>query len=169
MSIYKRIRRIDDDGGRVAVSSEPDDDQPVIINSWVGLSEPAPEQTDQYSAWADRMRSKRTRNQEMIAGEPTEEPATYWNTETVFTESERVAQEEVVNRPDPLVVHNLLKTLGLQTGATTVDITSAYKQLVKAHHPDQYLQADEATQAFHDERMREVNTAYRSLRTLDLT
>lgn len=137
-------------------------------NQWVGLGEPDPEQSDQYSAWANRMRSKRTRNQEMIIGEQAPEPVSYWNTETVFVESERIAQDEVKDRPDPLVVHSLLEILDLRDGATQQDIAIAYKQLVKQHHPDKFVEADEETQTFHDERMREINTAYRSLRTLNL-
>lgn len=167
MSIYRRKKK-EDDSPPVATHERLADAAPVG-NEWVGLGAPDGAQVDQYSAWAERMRSKRSRNQEMIDGRPDDEQPGYWNPDTVFTESERVAQEEISSRPDPLVIHGLLKTLDLSSGATSDEISAAYKNLVKRHHPDRYVQADEPTRSFHDERMREITTAYRSLRTLGPT
>lgn len=168
MSIYRRIRKTDNSDNQADPVIDLRNDPPEARNQWISMDEPAAEQADQYSAWADRMRNKRSRNQEMINGVSEAEPATYWTTDTVFAESERVAQDEVSKRPDPLVVHSFLRTLQLGSGASAAEIVCAYKRLVKEHHPDMFLQADSDTQAFHDERMREINTAYRALRSLHI-
>jgi curved DNA-binding protein CbpA len=44
----------------------------------------------------------------------------------------------------------------------------AFRTLAKAHHPDLHIAADEATRAFHAERMGRINEAYARLRELEL-
>jgi DnaJ-class molecular chaperone len=58
--------------------------------------------------------------------------------------------------------------LDLREGANLDDVSRAYKQLAKQHHPDRFVEADEDTRRFHQERMACINQAYRTLRQLEL-
>lgn len=137
------------------------------------------ERSEAYAEWVQRMQDKRTRNKASIASVSTstgswaslgEDPATsanYWTTDALFAESERVAHEEMSVRPNPWRVNELLELLDLRHDATADEISIAYKKLAKAHHPDRYVSADEATQQFHADKMLEVNKAYRTLRQIE--
>src|SRR4051812_37029564 len=57
----------------------------------------------QYRDWADRLRTKRATAKQRIQGTPNEVPPSYWNTDNVFRENQRVIDEEVPSRTDPLV------------------------------------------------------------------
>lgn len=54
-----------------------------------------------------------------------------------------------------------LTILDLPLSATQDDIKSQYKQLVRTHHPDRFLDPEEKTAA--EERLKEINEAYRVL------
>ena len=135
----------------------------------------------QYAAWAERMRTKRASAKARIAADqelataaagthpPSNDP-TYWTTDALFAESRRVEEHEVGPqpgaRPDPAAVTELLAVLDLRDGADPDQLTAAFRRLAKEHHPDRYVHADEATRRFHEERMLEINRAYRRLRDL---
>lgn len=122
----------------------------------------------QYNEWAERLRQKRQRAREAIEGaEPTPQ-ASYWTTDALFEESQRVQENELGNRPDPARVQQLLSELDLRGEVTPDDVGAAYRRLAKQHHPDRYADADEETQRIHAERMAAINRAYRALKELEL-
>lgn len=127
-----------------------------------------------YNDWAERMRDKRTRNKAQAqaiqdrANGVTHDP-TYWNSETLFEESRRVDQEELLERPNPWRVTELLAVLDLREGASPTEIGDAYRRLAKIHHPDRFVEADAAIRELHEQKMREVIDAYRALKTLAKT
>jgi DnaJ-domain-containing protein 1 len=124
---------------------------------------------EQYQAWMDRMRQKREQARRMASGEPVAAEATsrtYWTTDAVYAESKRVEEAEAATRPNPWKTRELLAVLDLREGATLDEVGLAYRRLAKQHHPDRYADADEATKEFHADRMRRINAAYRSLRTV---
>ena len=145
------------------------------------VDEEDPERAAQYAAWAERMRTKRAATKARIAADaaagpgtaasagdrPTSTGPTYWTTDALFAESRRVEEQELVGRPDPMAVRELLAVLDLRDGADPDQLTAAYRRLAKEHHPDRFVHADEATRRFHEERMLEVNRAYRHLRDLN--
>jgi len=116
-----------------------------------------------YNDWAERMKEKRNRLAQDKAGQPT---ASYWSTDALFEESRRVEDDEILSRPNPWRVIELLATLDLREGASTTEIGEAYRRLAKQHHPDRFVDAEPAIQAFHAEKMRNVITAYRTLKEL---
>jgi DnaJ-domain-containing protein 1 len=126
--------------------------------------------SERYSAWADRMRDKRVRDQARIRGAAGDQAErSNWNADTVIG---RAGEHEV--RPDstPLARAEMtlrLGVLGLEPGATPDDIALAYRQLAKVHHPDRWAEADEATQRHHSEEMLRVNAAYRVLRATPIS
>lgn len=124
------------------------------------------DRAERYSVWAERMHEKRRRLHQDNAGEPA---PSYWTTNALFEESRRVEEDEAAIRPNPWHVQELLATLDLREGATSSQISDAYRRLAKTHHPDRYLEADEATQEFHAGRMRDIISAYRTLKTLQKT
>ncbi len=125
---------------------------------------------ERYSAWADRMRDKRRRDQARIRG--TESEATswsHWNADTVMGRS---GEHEVVDLTVGLPASEQaqrLGVLGLEPGATQDEIALAYRSLAKVHHPDRWAEADEATRQYHSEEMLRVNAAYRALRSVPIT
>jgi DnaJ-domain-containing protein 1 len=124
---------------------------------------------EQYQAWMDRMRQKREQTRRMAAGEadpPEATSRTYWTTDALYAESKRVEENEAAIRPNPWKTRELLAVLDLREGATLDEVGDAYRKLAKLHHPDRFVQADEATREFHADRMRRINAAYRSLRTV---
>lgn len=133
------------------------------------------QRADQYAAWAERMRTKRQATKARIAADqaaadPTVPSGaadpTYWTTDALFAESRRVVEQESTTRPDPVVVAELLEVLDLRDGADPDQLTAAYRRAAKEHHPDRFVDADEPTRRFHEDRMLEINRAYRQLRTL---
>jgi hypothetical protein len=118
---------------------------------------------DRYNEWAERMREKRRRLREDEVGEAT---PSYWSTDAVFEESRRIENEEQEARPNPWRIQELLATLDLRGDPTAAMIADAYRRLAKQHHPDRYLDAEPAIQEFHADKMREIISAYRTLKTL---
>ena len=124
-----------------------------------------PSDAERYSAWADRLRDKRTRNQATILGVPADDPWAngYWSTDSVRSSDDPVDEPGIV--PDVMRRGRLLSELGLDACATPDEATLAYRSLAKVHHPDRWVEADEATQAHHAEEMLRLNAVYRALRT----
>lgn len=126
-----------------------------------------------YGAWADRMRSKRQAAKERIAADQAQAAGTavgqkpsYWSTDALFADSRKAAEDSLLGRPDQATVNELLAVLDLREGAEPDQLATAYRRLAKAHHPDRFAAADEATQRHHAERMMDINRAYRHLRNL---
>ena len=125
---------------------------------------------ERYSAWADRLRDKRRRDQARIRGGDTADGAdrSHWNADTVIG---RHGDHETGPSGLPVSSSELtdrLGVLGLEPGATSEEINLAYRRMAKVHHPDRWAEADEATQRHHSEAMLRVNAAYRALSTPQL-
>ncbi len=169
----------------------PDDPSPAL-NLIGGLTveplEPAPsdtagpgDQTDppvtpageRVSAWADRLRDKRRRDQERIRATesgPQDDPPgpAHWSAESVIGRDEAHGAGFDLLAPVTSRRTECLGMLGLDPSATDDDIAAAYRALAKQHHPDRWAEADQATQATHAEAMLRVNAAYRALREVTL-
>jgi len=122
-------------------------------------------------AWADRMHAKKAANKARIAahqqghsfGDLGEDSPDYWSVDTLYAESERVANEEHRSaRWDS--VNDLLAVLGVPPTASPDEVNAAYKALVKEHHPDRHVHAPADEQDRHAEVMRRTNQAHRRLR-----
>lgn len=134
--------------------------------SAMAAGEPVDDRSQRYNDWAERMRVKRERFRQQLGEEaPT---SSYWSTDALFEESRRIDNEELYERPNPWRVRELLAVLDLRDNATRDEIGAAYRRLAKQHHPDRFVAAEPTEQAFHEEQMREINAAYRALKTLDL-
>jgi DnaJ-domain-containing protein 1 len=116
-----------------------------------------------YSDWAARLREKGAadRTEDTVASGPG-----YWSTEALFEDSRRLAREEGLSRGNPWVVRELLAVFDLSEGATSAELSGAYRRLAKQHHPDRFMEADPETRAFHEAEMRRVIDAYEALRQL---
>ncbi len=119
---------------------------------------------ERISAWADRMRQKRQRDQDEILGHdaPKATSASYWSSDHVSGGDDPTDEPGVV--ADPSRRSRLLGELGLPGEATSEDIALAYRRLAKQHHPDRWAEADEATRHRNAEEMMRVNAVYRALR-----
>ena len=61
---------------------------------------------------------------------------------------------------------DLLATFGLPADATMVDVAAAYRDLVNAHHPDQYEAADRGTREVNEQSLHEASATYRAIAAL---
>jgi DnaJ-domain-containing protein 1 len=111
---------------------------------------------DRYSAWAERLRAKRQRDQERILGaeDAAEGARGYWHADDVLAGAETAASAD----------DEALGVLGLARGATAEEVVVAYRRLAKQHHPDRWVGADEATRRAHAETMLRVNAALQTVR-----
>ncbi len=123
-----------------------------------------PDDAERVSAWADRMRQKRQRDQAAILGDaaPRATSAGYWSSEHVGGGDDPTAEPGVVN--DPSRRARLLGELGLGPDASADDVAGAFRRLAKRHHPDRWAQADEAVRLSNAEEMMRINAVYRALR-----
>lgn len=112
-----------------------------------------------YAAWRERIR---TRRQEKVAaterGPDAAPPPTgvWWSEDLLASPHE--------GEPGWLPVADLWHQIGVAPGASLGEVTSAYRQIAKAHHPDLHMNADEITRREHAERFRFLAIAYRALR-----
>lgn len=56
------------------------------------------------------------------------------------------------------------RALGLDPGAPWADVVTNHRRLAKRYHPDRLLDADQATQAEGEAKMRDANVAYETIR-----
>ncbi|MGZ4784608.1 MAG: J domain-containing protein [Acidimicrobiales bacterium] len=167
--VFKRNRVTDPMVGHVGTIDLTDGDQ--VIVDLVGVPPAftphlgdAPGDAERISAWADRMRQKRLRDQAAILGETADQPSSagYWSSAHVSGGDDPTAEPGVV--ADPSRRARLLGELGLSGDATSEDVAGAYRQLAKRHHPDRWAEADEETRRSNAEEMMRVNAVYRALR-----
>ena len=128
---------------------------------------PTESSAERYSAWADRLRDKRTRDQETIRGtqaaDDLGEPGANWSAEAVLGDDDPVDDPGVA--PDQMRVSRLLSELGLEADASCADAALAYRNQAKVHHPDRWVEADDTTQAHHAEEMLRLNAVWRALKS----
>ena len=119
---------------------------------------------ERISAWAERMRQKRQRDQAAILGDaaPKATSTGYWSSAHVSGGDDPTDEPGVVHDPARRV--RLLGQLGLSGEAGSDEIALAYRRLAKQHHPDRWAEADEATRQRNAEEMMRVNAVYRALR-----
>jgi DnaJ-class molecular chaperone len=55
-------------------------------------------------------------------------------------------------------------TLGLSKGASTEQISAAYRKLARTHHPDRVASLDPEVREESERRMKEINAAYSLLK-----
>lgn len=155
-------------------SQNGDDEPPIVLprddDATIDLDEPGltTYRAAQYREWAERLRVKREVAKDRIRGAASTEPPTYWRTEDVYRESQRLADEEVPQRADP-IVQDLLAVFGITGDPSPRQVEVAFRRLAKEHHPDRHVGADDATRAYHLEQMRRINEAYSRLRQLQFT
>jgi tetratricopeptide (TPR) repeat protein len=63
---------------------------------------------------------------------------------------------------DRLDIHRAYEILGLKPGASQMEVKQAYRQLVKAWHPDHFFIKHEKQEA--EERIKKINEAYNQLK-----
>jgi DnaJ-domain-containing protein 1 len=119
---------------------------------------------ERISAWADRLRQKRERDQATILGDAPKvaTSADYWSSEHLGAGDDALSDPGVA--ADPSRRSRLLAELGLAVDAGADDIAAAYRRLAKQHHPDRWAAADEATQRDHAEEMMRINAVLQALR-----
>ncbi len=134
---------------------------PGDVGSDRPVSSPSQATADQYNAWAQRLRQKRVNAQRAIADdESTADPlAANWSSTNVFTESQRVADNDLRAHHDPVGVSAAYAVLGLDMGTPLDEVDARYRILAKRHHPDRFIGADEAVQREHAEMFRAISTA----------
>lgn len=119
---------------------------------------------DDYEAWAARLQQKRTTSQQKYLGaSPDDDHLTYWDSEHVFAESERVTADERSSAKG-VDLAPAYAALDLDPTASAKDVERAFRRLAKQHHPDRHVASDEPTREFHLARMRRINDAYDQLR-----
>ena len=144
------------------------DPRPPGDNPWQDRVAPTLSQLGSSFEGADDDRAARLR-EKGAAGRAEDAVASgpgYWSTEALFEDSRRLAREEGLSRGNPWVVRELLAVFDLSEGATSAEISGAYRRLAKQHHPDRFMEADPETRAFHEAEMRRVIDAYEALRQL---
>jgi DnaJ-domain-containing protein 1 len=161
----------DDDGALTdtdGVSYVPLDPGLIDLTEQVLVdAEAAAAEAKRYTDWADRMRTKRQRDQAHIRGVdfvPLDDGPVHWTAETVIGRAGRheVSDPSAVGAPAELV--EALGQLGLEPGASPEEAAVAYRQLAKRHHPDRWASAEPDVQQEHSEAMMRVNAAYDALR-----
>ena len=116
-----------------------------------------------------------------VPGTPTEDPAdapapepTFfdeWSTDSLYVNAGTnppPADEDVDVPSVPLfAVDEAYVILGLGQDASWDEVVSAHRKLAKRYHPDRLVGASPEAQKRGEERMRELNVAYETLRRLD--
>lgn len=165
-----REKAADETAASFAPAPNPwvDEETEKVLDIELGRTElSAAERAAQYNEWADRMKAKRQRNRDAILG--SQRPKTdssYWSTDALFADSRLAEEDDLLTRPNPWRVQELLSILDLDHDAAPEDVGDAYRKLAKQHHPDRYVAADRETQQFHADKMTDINKAYRALKQL---
>ena len=82
---------------------------------------------------------------------------TYYSYE--FHESEEQRNNSSPKRPiNP--TFNAYKILNIPTNSSKEDVKRAYRELVKQHHPDKFVNANDQEKEFHEKKLKEINDAY---------
>jgi DnaJ-domain-containing protein 1 len=139
----------------------PMSDEPSVLEQLVGFHAPGPSESRPYDEWAVRLRQRRRDAQRLYRDES---PATgdgYWQPEHLFANSEPDATDGSVDRA---AVSQAFDRLRLSPDAPPVDVTARYRELVKVHHPDRHVDADECTAAWHAAEFRALHDALTVLR-----
>ncbi len=149
-------------GRREATSTRPPaPDETSVLEEMVGFHATPASGSQQYGEWADRLRQRRSAAQRVYRDEPTETADDYWRPEHLFADGERDA---VDGSPDPAAVSQALERLRLAPDAGPAEVTARYRELVKVHHPDRHVDADERTAARHAAEFRALHDALTVLR-----
>ena len=61
------------------------------------------------------------------------------------------------------------RTLGVRADASMSEVSAAYKQLARVHHPDKVANLPEEDREASERQMKEINAAYTELRRLNRT
>lgn len=77
-----------------------------------------------------------------------------------FEEKQRQSKTKIVQ---PIDKSTYLKILGLNKKHTKTELKSAYRNMAKLHHPDNYATESEAQQKIAEEKFIEIQKAYESL------
>ena len=120
------------------------------------------QRAEDVQAWAQRMRDKRAARQAEAAPKPKAD--NYWSADALFADSRHVAEEERLSANTREARTALLASFGLGPTATLQEVTQAFHQLAKLHHPDRYALASPEVQAHHSEAMSRINSAYMALK-----
>lgn len=169
---WKRMREkaADDTVESFAPAPNPwvDEETERVLDLELGRTElSATERATQYTDWADRMKAKRQRTQAAIAGTDRQKPDTsYWSPEALFADSKLADEDDLLTRPNPWRVQELLSMFDLHADAAPDEVSDAYRRLAKQHHPDRFVAADTETQQMHADKMTDINKAYRALKQL---
>lgn len=123
------------------------------------------QRAEDVQAWAQRMHDKRaSRKAEADAAAQPPKVETHWSADALFEESRHVAEDErlLANTRESRTA--LLASFGLGPSATPQEVTNAFHELAKLHHPDRYALSSPEVQAHHSEAMININNAYRALK-----
>ena len=124
------------------------------------------ERKKQYRAWADRLRSKqRTLVAQSRSPEPVDVTPAKADGAFDFDLLETGPPPDDVDEP-PDRLTGLLATFGLPADATMEDVAAAYRDLVRAHHPDQYEAAEGDVRAGNEQSLHDASATYRAIAAL---
>lgn len=120
----------------------------------------------QYRAWADRLRSKqrslidanRPADPEDV---PPERAPGGFDFDRLEARQSSAGETESSNQ-----LGDLLATFGLPPDATMEDVAAAYRDLVKAHHPDQHEEAAGDVRQANEQFLATASATYRALAAL---
>ena len=57
------------------------------------------------------------------------------------------------------------RALGVAKGASTEEISAAYRKLAQTHHPDKVANLEPEVREYSEQRMKEINAAYSELKS----
>ncbi|MGF6905685.1 DnaJ domain-containing protein [Fusobacterium sp. PH5-44] len=78
-------------------------------------------------------------------------------TKEEFDDFQRRYKETQTSGPN---LSNYYKILNVNPGSTKDEVKKSYRDLVKQHHPDKYVNATQEEINFHEKKLKEINDAY---------
>ncbi len=132
-----------------------------VLEELIGFHAPGAAESQPYDEWAVRLRQRRQTAQRLYHDEPPAACADYWQPEHLFADSEPDATDGPI---DVAAVSQAFDRLRLSPDAPAADVTARYRELVKVHHPDRHIDADERTAAQHAAEFRALHDALTVLR-----